>query len=49
MAGFVQSNLHALFSVDSQSPYEARTSAIMMIIDEKIGAQRALVRFLACK
>lgn len=49
MAGFVQSNLHALFSVDSQSPYEARTLVIMMIIDEKIEALRASVRFLVYK
>ena len=27
------------FSVDSQSPYEARTLVIMMIIDEKIEAR----------
>lgn len=49
MAGFVQSNLHALFSVDSLSPYEARTSVIMVIRDEKIEAERALVKFLACR
>lgn len=49
MAGFVQSNLHGLFSVDSLSPYEARTSVIMVIRDEKIEAERALVKFLACK
>lgn len=49
MAGFVQSNLHALFSVHSLSPYEARTSVIMVIRDEKIEAERALVKFLACK
>lgn len=49
VAGFVQSNLHALFSVDSLSPYEARTSVIMVIRDEKIEARSALVKFLACR